>query len=262
MRLQVSYLVARMTARFGRPFPTRPLLAPRLFARTLGALATVCGLMLFAPATSATPFDDAVVAFQSGDYPTAFVLFTPLAEAGNSLAQHNLGVLYEEGLGVPQNDATAIAWYKRAAEQGNPQSTYNIGMMILEGRGAGPDPVIAAQWVRISADLGFPLAQHTLGHFYLEGTGVEQNVAEAITWFSKAAEAGVVDAQFNLGYIFESGSGVEPDPIVAYAWYRIAAASGDLEATNAAEQIGAQLPQDLREAADLDVADWLAAHGR
>ncbi|MEX2296600.1 MAG: tetratricopeptide repeat protein [Dongiaceae bacterium] len=249
MRLQVPRLVARMNAR-------------PLFARALTTLATVFGLILFVPALSAAPFDDAVVAFQSGDYPTALVLFTPLAEGGDPLSQHNLGVLYEKGLGVAQNDAMALAWYKRAAEQGNPQSTYNIGMMILDGRGAGPDPVVAAQWVQISADLGFPLAQHTLGHFYLEGTGVEQNAGEAIHWFSKAAEAGVVDAQFNLGYIFETGGGVEADPIVDYAWYRIAATSGDLEAIAAAEQIGAQLPQDLREAADLDVADWLAAHGR
>lgn len=50
-------------------------------------------------------------------YPT--IWFRKAADAGLALAQHNLGVFYAEGRGVPRNDAEAVVWYRKAAEQGN-----------------------------------------------------------------------------------------------------------------------------------------------
>ena len=38
-----------------------------------------------------------------GDYPTAMRLLRPIAEQGYASAQFNLGVMYEMGLGVPQD---------------------------------------------------------------------------------------------------------------------------------------------------------------
>ena len=40
------------------------------------------------------------------------------AEQGNAKAQYNLGVMYDKGLGVRQDDAQAVQWYRRAKEQG------------------------------------------------------------------------------------------------------------------------------------------------
>ena len=34
---------------------------------------------------------------------------------GNAAAQHNLGVMYENGEGVRQDDAEAVRWYRQAA---------------------------------------------------------------------------------------------------------------------------------------------------
>jgi TPR repeat protein len=42
------------------------------------------------------------------------------AEQGDAQAQFNLGVVYAYGLvGVPQDSAQALAWYRKAAEQGS-----------------------------------------------------------------------------------------------------------------------------------------------
>ena len=41
------------------------------------------------------------------------------AEQGDADAQFTLGFRYEYGLGVPQDDAEAVRWYRLAAEQGN-----------------------------------------------------------------------------------------------------------------------------------------------
>ena len=41
------------------------------------------------------------------------------AEQGNATAQYNLGVMYDNGQGVRQDDAQAVQWYRKAAEQGH-----------------------------------------------------------------------------------------------------------------------------------------------
>jgi len=41
------------------------------------------------------------------------------ADAGDKIAQFNLGLCYYYGIGVDKDEKTAIDWCKRAAEQGN-----------------------------------------------------------------------------------------------------------------------------------------------
>ena len=80
-------------------------------------------------------FQKGLTAVQSGDFATALREWTPLAILGNAAAQFNLGVMYDKGQGVPQNDKTALNWYRLAAEQGHAKSQYNLGVMYTEGRG-------------------------------------------------------------------------------------------------------------------------------
>jgi len=40
-----------------------------------------------------------------------------LAEQGNADAQFTLGVMYDNGRGVPQDDTEAVRWYRLAADQ-------------------------------------------------------------------------------------------------------------------------------------------------
>ena len=40
------------------------------------------------------------------------------AEAGDAVAQSNLGKKYFDGEGVPKNDVEAVKWFRIAAEQG------------------------------------------------------------------------------------------------------------------------------------------------
>ena len=56
-----------------------------------------------------------LAAAQRGDFATALREWRPLAQQGNADAQHNLGVMYEKGPGVPQNYKTAVKWYILAA---------------------------------------------------------------------------------------------------------------------------------------------------
>jgi hypothetical protein len=42
------------------------------------------------------------------------------AGQGYPMAQHSLGILYAQGLGVPQDDVAALLWLDLAAALGNP----------------------------------------------------------------------------------------------------------------------------------------------
>ncbi len=82
------------------------------------ALATVLLSLSFAIPVLAGPLEDANAAIKRRDYPTAVRLIRPLAEQGNANAQYNLGVLYDNGLGVPQDRVRAYMWLNLAAMQG------------------------------------------------------------------------------------------------------------------------------------------------
>src|SRR3990172_6594464 len=64
-------------------------------------------------------FEDATAAYERGDYATAFRLMKPLAEKGDAKAQHNLGLMYYQGQGVPQNYAEAAKVVPKGRRAGN-----------------------------------------------------------------------------------------------------------------------------------------------
>ena len=75
-------------------------------------------LMTFSSSVVAQDFQKGLAAAQAGDYATALKEWKPLAEAGNVVAQHNVGLMYDNGDGVPQDYRKAVQWYRLAAEQG------------------------------------------------------------------------------------------------------------------------------------------------
>ncbi len=72
-------------------------------------------LGLTAPAWAG--WDEGVAAYERGDYATALREWRPLAEQGDADAQHNLGVLYRNGQGVPQDYVQAHMWLNLAASR-------------------------------------------------------------------------------------------------------------------------------------------------
>src|SRR4051812_519714 len=48
--------------------------------------------------------------------------------AGQGLACHNLGLCYSNGTGVAEDDAQALAWFRRASEAGYDFGTWRVGV--------------------------------------------------------------------------------------------------------------------------------------
>ncbi len=160
------------------------------------------------------------------DNAQAVYWFRKAAEQGDAGAQCNLGVMYEHGLGVEQDDAQAVIWYRQAAEQGDAGAQFNFGVMYEKGQGVEQDDAQAVYWYRKAAEQGYADAQCNLGCMYEEGHGIKEDKSEAAYWYRKAADQGDADAQFNLGFMYAKGRGVKQDQTEAFKWYRKAAEQG------------------------------------
>jgi TPR repeat protein len=69
----------------------------------------------------------------------------------NARAAASLGFKYEHGLGVPQSFDVAVDLYVRAAEQGDPTGQYLLGLMYDKGHGVWQDEVLAHKWLNLAA---------------------------------------------------------------------------------------------------------------
>ncbi len=149
---------------------------------------TVVVAALSASAT-AGPLEDGEAAWSRGDYVTALQLLQPLADQGAARAQAILGIMYDNGQGVPRDDLAAVAWFRKAADQGYAHAEYDLGLKYSEGRGVARDD------------------------------------DSALLWFQKAADHGDPEAMFRLGDAFEFGKGTPIDYVRGYAWYERAIVS-------------------------------------
>ena len=77
------------------------------------------------------------------------------AEQGDTLGQAGLGLMYQEGRGVPQDDQLAVQWLRKAAEQGDTYGQNHLGLMYAEGRGVPKNYVYAYMWLNIAASGDF-----------------------------------------------------------------------------------------------------------
>ena len=130
---------------------------------SLGRALLCLALLLGGTAVHAqAEFEEAVEAFEAGDYEAASRQFALLAADGHASAQFNLGNMYRQGQGVER------------------------------------DAGLAAKWFRAAAVRGHPGAQNALGALYAMGEGVDQSDIEAYAWFSIAAAQGNTVAQENV----------------------------------------------------------------
>ena len=138
--------------------------------------------------------EEGLLAYDRGDYETAFNEFKPLAEKGDAVAQYGLGLMYYYGEGVPQDYAEASKWYKQAADQELEQAQNNIGVMYYYGQGVPKDYAEAFKWYKQAADQGNAMSQKNLGVLYGLGEGVPKNFVIAYMWSNLAASQGQENA--------------------------------------------------------------------
>ncbi len=217
--------IARRPARRGATW--RPL-------AVAAGLALGCVVLWPAP-TQAQSVSDGITAFRQGDLQTARDIWQPLAEAGDPVAQFNLGKLYEYGGDTVRQDyAEAARWYREAADQGIAEAQNNLGLMYAQGLGVPRDPRRAAELWKQAADNDYGLAQYNLALAVFRGEGVSRDERVAVIWFERAARAGLPDAQYAMGQLMRLGRAGPRDEGQALTWYQMAAAQGHDDAASQA----------------------------
>lgn len=110
------------------------------------------GTLLAQTATDAVTKSDAqsdkgMAAYDRGDYENAVAIWKKLADAGNAVAQFNVGNMYLKGLGVARDPKQAAHFYELAASQGHGVSQYNLAVMYAGGAGVTRDYQRAMNWI-------------------------------------------------------------------------------------------------------------------
>lgn len=113
------------------------------------------------------------------------------AEIGD--AQHDLGVLYARGQGVPKDLEEAVRWYARSARNGSIAGEVEYAIALFNGEGVAKSEPIAARYFRRAAIRGNAIAQNRLARLYATGRGVPRNLTEAAAWHLVAAGQGLSD---------------------------------------------------------------------
>ena len=160
------------------------------------------------------------------DYAQAVIWYRQAAEQDHADAQCNLGLMYQRGLGVKEDQAQAVNWYHQAAKQGHAEAYAKLGAMYVRGLGVKQDYAQAVDWYHKAVKQDHAGAQCNLGMMYEKGLGVKEDYAQAVDWYRKAAEQSNAVAQFNLGWIYSNGKGVEANDVEAFNWYFKAAKNG------------------------------------
>ena len=146
-----------------------------------------------------------------------------LWDAGFTVAAHQLGKCWRDGLGVLPDDKKAELWFQCGAEAGHDFSQYALGKLLQSQKRINE----AVSWYEKAVELGDPYAAYQLGKLYLQGEQVQKDVAKALEYLTQGAEQGNQYAQYTLGKLYLTGEEVAQDQEQAYNWLWESASQGN-----------------------------------
>ncbi|MEM7027176.1 MAG: tetratricopeptide repeat protein [Pseudomonadota bacterium] len=106
----------------------------------------------------ANDLDQALRAYELGQFEHAANVLNELASNGDHDAQYHLAFMYLNGEGVVNDEAKAVALFRQSAMQGNALSQDSLGHLYLNGRGIDANPAEAYAWYRLAAENNIFLA--------------------------------------------------------------------------------------------------------
>lgn len=101
----------------------------------------------------------------------------------------------------PENARKSYDFFKKAAQMQHAPSQCNLGLLYEEGMGIEYDPEKAVYWYRKSAQQGFDVGMVNLAKMLIKGEGVKASSQEAKDWILKAHQKGNAEAQDLLAYV-------------------------------------------------------------
>jgi TPR repeat protein len=164
-------------------------------------------------------------AYLAARNPRAKALLEELGRDGYVAAFMGLGFMYDIGIGVKENNATAIFWYRKGAEKAHAPAMLSLGRTLLEATDTR-DRTDGAAWIEKAAEAGNTWAMYDLGRLYWRGDVLAQDQTKGVHWIERSARAGEPAAMEAFGRALRDGFGIEKDEWKAADWLRKAAEAG------------------------------------
>jgi TPR repeat protein len=142
-------------------------------------------------------FDSGVAAYDAGDYPTAFKIWSAI-DQDDVAAMRNVAMMLRKGQGTAKDPKAAEAMYERAAEAGLPTAQADLADMLLKGEAGPPDPEAALPLLQAAAAANHPVAQYELAQLYEAGNVVPRDLGVARNLYAAAAGHGMPEAKERL----------------------------------------------------------------
>ena len=173
---------------------------------------------------------------QSGDYIKSAEYYGKAITAAKIKAGHfkslvELGMLYEKGLGVPQDYTQALKLYEAAKDhivfnvyterQRLGEVLFRIAYLTEHGLGKPKDYISAVEGYHQAIAFGYTDARVNLDALY-RGQGASQDYSKALKWYKPFAEMGEPISSMMYGHFYENGLGV-PKNIIRSAAHMIIA---------------------------------------
>jgi TPR repeat protein len=149
-----------------------------------------------------------------------------------ALAQYNLGLFYQTGVGTQADQAEAAKWLLLAAQQGLAAAQFDLAKAYIAGKGVPKDEALGSQWALKAAQQGHALAQLLVGEAYLDGgRGLERSDYAGLEWLKKAAQQALPQAMKSLAkvYLRDQFEPSDENYSQSLIWLKMAMMSGDTE---------------------------------
>lgn len=117
------------------------------------------GLLVLVVFGAQADFSSGLYAYSVGNYDDAAREFRDCANRGEVQGEYYIGLLYEEGQGVPKDYKTALSWYTKAATKGDVDAAFALGRMYSRGMGVTQDRALAYAWFARAARSGHYLGR-------------------------------------------------------------------------------------------------------
>ncbi len=150
------------------------------------------------------------------------------AEQGDVACMSTYGVLLlVPAYGTCQTEEGKM-WLQKAAQAGDAVAQYELGAMYYLGNyGENKDYVAAKYWLSLASEQNHAIATFVLGLIYYKGLGVEQNMEKFVQLCLKSAQLGYGSAQICAALMYARGEGLPEVPEHAIYWAKKAVDQGE-----------------------------------
>jgi tetratricopeptide (TPR) repeat protein len=171
-------------------------------------------------------FEAGRIAVARKDYAEARRLYDKAAAANYPMAPHNIGGLYEGGMGVQLNYAEAARWYRKSADVGEPIAMIDLAWLYETAHGVAKNCAEAMRLNEAAVKDGVPAAMNNLALTYISGQCVARDYAEARRLLEQGVALNDAASMNSLGSMYNEAQGVPRDTRRARDLFERSAAQG------------------------------------